>query len=290
MTITVATKLYGVIGQPIAQSLSPRLHNNLFKSYHIDGLYFPIDVSSENLEKLVAGFRLLNFGGFNITKPHKQQIMNHLDSIDPLAEKIGAVNTVVCKNGSLIGYNTDGYGFIKAIEATSFKKPKACLNVLILGCGGAVKAVSMALADWGVKKIIIANRTLEKAQRLSDQINASWSEKAQAIELAESSLRLACKDADIIVNGTSLGMIDHIEQTPLAAKFFKPGILVYDMIYSPGQTRFLREAKESGALTQNGLDMLLYQGLLAFEHWTGIFPDPALGKQFLTKGLDHEKK
>lgn len=289
MTITVSTKLYAVIGDPIAQSLSPTLHNNLFTSYKIDGLYLPIAVASSDLEKLVAGFRLLNFGGFNITKPHKEKIMTFLDQIDPMAAKIGAVNTVVYKNKQMIGYNTDGYGFIQSLNSLSFKKPKEALNILILGSGGAVKAVSMALANWGVKKIILANRTFEKAEKLCLQINQSWPKKAQAIPLDSSALKDACQTVDIIVNGTSLGMGDYIDQSPLDAKFFRPGILAYDMIYNPCQSRFLKEAKEKGALSQNGLDMLLYQGLLAFEHWTGIFPDPKLGKEFLEKGLYHEK-
>ena len=290
MNITVSTKLYGVIGHPIAQSLSPTLHNNLFKAYKIDGVYFPIEVTSNNLKKLIESFHLLNFGGFNITKPHKERVMEYLNHIDPLAAKIGAVNTVVCKNGKMIGYNTDGYGFIKSIESTNFKKPKDSLKVFILGSGGAVKSVSMALAHWGIKKIIISNRTLEKADRICEQINETWNKKAESIPMNTPSLKRASEEVDIIINGTSLGMIDQIDHTPLKADFFRPGILAYDMIYNPSQSRFLREAKQKGALTQNGLDMLLYQGLLAFEHWTGIFPDPVLGKFFLEKGLLNEKK
>ncbi len=285
MKITVATKLYGVIGDPIAQSLSPTLHNNLFKTYQIDGLYLPIPVQSADLDQLIKGFRLLNFGGFNITKPHKETIMPFLDQVDPLAAKIGAVNTVVYQKGRMIGYNTDGYGFIQSLKARTFEQNKETLTVLILGSGGAVKSVSMALADWGIKKIILANRTLEKAQTLCRQINQSWPKKAQAIAMTPDLLKAACQAADIIVNGTSLGMGHMIGQSPLDRSFFKADSLVYDMIYNPAESRFLKEAKESGARTQNGLDMLLYQGLLAFEHWTGIMPDADLGKKFLERGL-----
>src|SRR5665647_2700789 len=164
MKITINTKLYAVIGDPIAQSLSPQLHNGLFKTSQIDALYLPVEVKSENLEKLIDGFRLLNFGGFNITKPHKMAIMKYLDEIDPLAEKIGAVNTVVCRDGKMIGYNTDGFGFIKSIENKLGNIQKEELSILILGCGGAVKSVAMALAHWGIKKVIISNRTFEKAE------------------------------------------------------------------------------------------------------------------------------
>lgn len=290
MNISVSTKLYAVIGEPISQSLSPTLHNQLFEKYKIDGIYFPIEVQSKNLKELIAGFHLLNFGGFNITKPHKETIIKYLDEIDPLAKKIKAVNTVVCISGKMIGYNTDGYGFIKSIESITLKKPKQSLKVLILGSGGAVKSVSMALADWGIKKIFIANRTNKKAEDLSAQINENWPEKAKTIPLEESSLASVCEKVDIIINGTSLGMSDHIDQTPLDKNFFKPGLLAYDMIYSPSQTLFLKSAKEMGAQTQNGLDMLLYQGLLAFELWTGTFPDPKLGKEILLRGKIDEKK
>jgi shikimate dehydrogenase len=285
MNISVNTRIFAVLGQPIGQSLSPILHNRLFKEYQIDGVYFPIEVNSENLADLIKGFRLMNFGGFNITKPHKLQIMDYLDAIDPLAQKIGAVNTVVYKEGKMTGYNTDGFGFIKSIEDKLKTSPKEDLTILILGCGGAVKSVAMALAQWGVKKIVIANRTLEKAQDLCSQINENFGDVAFAAKNDPASLREICSQANLIVNGTSLGMADTIDQTPLDKSLIRPGILVYDMIYSPAKTRLLKEAQEQGAMIENGLDMLLYQGLLAFELWTGIFPDPKLGKNILLEGL-----
>ena len=285
MNITVNTKMYAVIGDPIAQSLSPQLHNGLFEANGIDALYLPIEVKSEDLEKLVQGFRLMNFGGFNITKPHKLDIMKYLDELDPLAQKIGAVNTVVYRDKKMIGYNTDGFGFIKSIEKKLGKKVKEELTILILGCGGAVKSVAMALADWGIKKVIIANRTLSKADELIEQINENWPGKAQAISMEESELKKVLPNADLIVNGTSLGMNDAPERTPIAKELLRKDVFVYDMIYSPPMTQLLKDAKAAGAQTENGLEMLLYQGLLAFELWTGIFPDPEIGKKLLEEGL-----
>ena len=285
MNITVNTKMYAVIGDPIAQSLSPQLHNGLFEANGIDALYLPIEVKSEDLEKLVQGFRLMNFGGFNITKPHKLDIMKYLDELDPLAQKIGAVNTVVYRDKKMIGYNTDGFGFIKSIEKKLGKKVKEELTILILGCGGAVKSVAMALADWGIKKVIIANRTLSKADELIEQINENWPGKAQAISMEESELKKVLPNADLIVNGTSLGMNDAPERTPIAKELLRKDVFVYDMIYSPPMTQLLKDAKAVGAQTENGLEMLLYQGLLAFELWTGIFPDPEIGKKLLEEGL-----
>jgi len=286
MKITVKTKLYAVIGDPIAQSLSPQLHNGLFEANHMDALYLPIEVKSENLEQLIQGFRLLNFGGFNITKPHKMDIMKYLDSIDPLAEKIGAVNTVVCRDGKMTGYNTDGFGFIKSIQNRIGNIKKEALSILILGCGGAVKSVAMALADWGVKNVVIANRTIEKATNLATQINESWPGKASVIPMEEDQLKKVIKNVEIIVNGTSLGMPDHPERSPLAKNLLTANILIYDMIYSPPMTQLLKDAQDAGAQIENGLEMLLYQGLLAFELWTGIFPDPGLGKELLIQGLE----
>jgi len=285
MNISVNTKLYAVIGDPIAQSLSPQLHNGIFEANDMDAIYFPIEVKSQDLEKLVQGFRLMNFGGFNITKPHKIEIMKCLDGLDPLAEKIGAVNTVVCRDGKMIGYNTDGFGFIKSIEKKLGEQSKEELTLLILGCGGAVKSVAMALADGGIKKIIIANRTFEKALELVTQINENWPGKAQAISMEESELKKAIEEVTVIVNGTSLGMADAPEKTPISKRLLKKELLVYDMIYSPPMTQLLKDAKAVGAQTENGLEMLLYQGLLAFELWTGIFPDPELGKKLLEEGL-----
>lgn len=285
MKISVNTKIYAVIGDPIAQSLSPQLHNGLFKEIGVDAFYLPIGVKSQDLEKLVEGFRLMNFGGFNITKPHKMDIMKYLDGLDPLAEKIGAVNTVVYRDGKMIGYNTDGFGFIKSIENKIGDMAKEDLIILILGCGGAVKSVAMALADWGIKKVIIANRTVEKAEELANQINESWPGKAQAISMAAAALETAVNEAAVVANGTSLGMADTIDQTPLPKNLMKKDLLAYDMIYSPPITQFMKDARAVGAQTVNGLEMLLYQGLLAFELWTEIFPDPDLGMKLLKEGL-----
>jgi shikimate dehydrogenase len=217
------------------------------------------------------------------------EIMKYLDHLDPLAEKIGAVNTVVYRDGEMVGYNTDGFGFIKSIES-KIKIPKDELTILILGCGGAVKSVAMALADWGIKKVIIANRTVAKAEELANQINISWSGKAQAIEMTPEALKKAVDEAAVLVNGTSLGMADTAQQSPLPKELLKKELLVYDMIYSPAVTQLMKDAKMIGAQTENGLEMLLYQGLLAFELWTGIFPDPADGKKLLVKGIEGIKQ
>ncbi|MGL4607840.1 MAG: shikimate dehydrogenase [Eubacteriaceae bacterium] len=289
MKISTKTNLFGVLGDPIAQSLSPDLHNGLFETYHINGLYLPIEISSENLGDLVTGIRLMDFKGFNITKPHKLEILPYLDEIDLTAKKIGAVNTVVCNCGKLKGYNTDGFGFIKSIEPKLREKKRSDLKVLILGCGGAVKAVAISLAEWGVKEIVIANRTLEKAEILVEQINRIWPGKSKAIPIEPDFLEKNIHEADVLVNGTSIGMANAPHQTPINKELLHKNLLVYDMIYNPEKTQLLCDALEKGASVENGLEMLLYQGLLAFELWTGVFPNPEIGRAYLKKGLKKDE-
>ncbi len=284
MNISINTKLYAVIGDPIVQSLSPVLHNGLFENYQIDAIYLPFGVKKDELGQLMNGFRTMKFGGFNVTKPHKISIMEYLDEIDPLAQKIGAVNTVVNDHGKMIGYNTDGYGFIKSIEKNI--KYKETLNVLIFGCGGAVKSVAMALANWGIKEVIIVNRTYEKAQKLCDQINECWPQKARAIVMQDDQIKEAIQMVQIVVNGTSLGMADNYKKTPILKERLTKDLLVYDMIYNPSKTQLLQDAESNGAEIKNGLEMLLFQGLKAFELWTDIIPDSKFGKKILVESLE----
>lgn len=150
---------------------------------------------------------------------------------------------------------------------------------------GFKSSAMISLADWGIKKVIIANRTAEKAAALANLINESWPGKAQAIGMAPEALKKAVDEATVVVNGTSLGMADSPLQSPLPKELLKKELLVCDMIYSPPVTQLLKDGKKVGAQTQNGLDMLLYQGLLAFELWTGIFPDPVVGKKLLEEGI-----
>jgi shikimate dehydrogenase len=260
-------KLFGVIGDPIAHSMSPVMHNELFQHYGIDACYLQFHVKQKELKEAVRGLKALKASGFNVTVPHKVAIIPLLDEIDPLAAAIGAVNTVVSRDGKLIGYNTDGNGFVRGLtEHVDDLKNK---TVLMIGAGGAARALYFSLAKQGVRKLDIYNRTHDKAKQLISecpyQVASEVYEKKQAEE------RLG--EYDIIIQTTSIGMSPKTEETPLGVENLRADAFVSDIIYNPLETRILREAAQKGARTQNGLDMFVYQGALAFELWTGIFPD-----------------
>lgn len=260
-------KLFGVIGDPIAHSMSPAMHNDLFGLYAIDAAYLPFRVSKEDLEKAVNGLKALGACGFNVTIPHKTDIMNYLDKIDPLAEAIGAVNTVKYEKGLLVGYNTDGPGFVKGLETMT--ADLGSRSALIIGAGGAARAIYFSMAEAGLKQIDIYNRTAKKAEDLVSACPYEVNSKVIDMETAERNLA----DYQLVVQTTSIGMLPDTERLPLSPANIRPGTIVSDIIYNPLQTRFLKEASERGAATQNGVEMFVFQGALAFEKWTGIFPD-----------------
>ena len=260
-------KLYGVIGDPIAHSMSPAMHNDAFEQYGLDAAYVPFHVTPENLRDAVKGFKAINLSGLSITVPHKTAIMPLLDEIDPLAEAIGAVNTMVNDGGRFIGYNTDGLGYLKGIkqEVPSFSD----CNMLLIGAGGAARAIYFTMAQAGLKNIDIANRTLSSAEFLVE--NCPFPKNSEVLSLNDAQEQLS--KYDIIVQTTSIGMHPNVDSSPISVDQLKPTAFVSDIIYTPLETKLLREAKQIGARIQNGLPMFTHQGALQFEMWTGIFPD-----------------
>lgn len=272
-------KLFGVIGDPIAHSMSPLMHNDLFQHYNIDAHYFPFHVKKENLCHAINGLKVLGVSGFNVTVPHKMAIIPLLDEVDPLAEAIGAVNTVVNVDGKLVGYNTDGEGYVKALtEQVSNLQDK---RVLMIGAGGAARGLFFTLAKVGVKKLDVVNRTIEKALNLIHE--CPYPIDAAALSLREAELIVG--EYDIIIQTTSIGMAPNIDETPIKLENLKQGAFVSDIIYNPLETTLLSEAKHNGATIQNGLDMFVFQGALAFELWTGIFPESERMRQIVQKQL-----
>lgn len=272
-------KLFGVIGDPIAHSMSPLMHNDLFQRYNIDAHYFPFHVKKEDLSQAINGLKVLGISGFNVTVPHKVAIIPLLNEIDPLAKAIGAVNTVVNVDGKLIGYNTDGSGYVKALtEQVSSLKDK---NVLMIGAGGAARGLFFSLSKEGVKKLDIVNRTIEKAQELI--LDCPYPIEANALSKQEAESALG--EYDIIIQTTSIGMAPNVEEIPICLEKLKEDAFVSDIIYNPLETSLLKEAKQRGAMIQNGLDMFVFQGALAFELWTGIFPDTERMRNIVQKQL-----
>lgn len=260
-------KLFAVLGDPIGHSMSPVMHNDLFSFYQIDGQYLPFHVKNEDLLDAVKGLRAIGVGGFNVTVPHKSAIIPFLDEVDALALNIGAVNTVVNEGGKLIGYNTDGPGFLKGLNA--FLPSIEGKRVLIIGAGGAAKGIYFTLAMESPLALDIANRTIENAAALIEA--CPYSITSNAYTLLEAGRNLG--DYDLIIQTTTIGMSPKISESPLNMTNIKEQAMVCDIIYNPLETKFLHDAKLNGARIQNGIDMFVFQGALAFEKWTGIFPD-----------------
>jgi shikimate dehydrogenase len=268
--ITAKTKLCAVIGDPVEHSLSPKMHNAAFKELGIEDqfVYVGFRVQIEKVKEALEGMKALGIRYFACTIPHKMEVMKYLDEIDPVAKKIGAVNTVINDNGTLKGYNTDWLGLVIPMEREiEIKGKKAAL----IGAGGAARALAYAVLEKGAT-LTIYNRTLEKAQELAQEVGA----EAKSLDDLEE-----VNSADIIMNSTSIGMDDTVDQTPVPAEYLNTNQVVFDAVYVPYETRLLQEAKEKGAKIIHGIDMLLYQGTAQFEMYTGKQAPEEVMKQSL---------
>lgn len=267
-TISGKTQVCGVIGDPIEHTMSPVMHNAAFRELGLDYVYVAFRVKSDELAGAIEGMRALNIRGLNVTIPHKVSIIPLLDSLDPLAEKIGAVNTVVSKDRALKGYNTDSSGFLQALLDKGVTPEGK--NVVILGAGGAARAISFILAEKKAN-LVILNRLEEMdwAEELARKISSVFGKEVKALELKEPNLRTALGKAELLVNATSVGMSPNINSTPVPARLLRPGLVVFDIVYNPIRTKLATEAAQAGCETVIGLDMLVWQGALAFEIWTG---------------------
>jgi len=266
--ISGKTQVCGVIGDPIEHTMSPVMHNTAFSALGLDYVYVAFQVKSEELAGAIEGMRALNIRGLNVTIPHKVSIIPLLDNLDPLAEKIGAVNTIVNENGVLTGYNTDASGFLQALQDKGFE-PKG-KKVAILGAGGAARAISFILAERGTN-LVILNRLeeLDWAEELARKISRVFGKEVRALELTEANLKTALNKAELLANATSVGMSPNTDLTPVPAGLLRPGLVVFDIVYNPIRTKLTKEASRAGCETVMGLDMLVWQGALAFEMWTG---------------------
>ncbi len=273
-------QLIGLIGSPVKQSKSPLMHNALFEKYGLKYEYIAFNVAEKDLTSAVSGLRALNFAGANITVPHKVAIIPHLDAISPEAAKIGAVNTIVNKNGRLIGYNTDGEGYLRSLlEETKYDL--AGKNVLLLGAGGAARTIACVLSEQEIASLTILNRDLKRAEWLQGRIDCDFPVKIAIIDKIQEYIGAA----DLIINTTTVGMSPGVNKTLVPKDLIRSDQMVSDIIYNPLITRLLREAYEQGAATHSGLGMFVYQGALAFEKWTGISPDTDFMKEIVLAAL-----
>ncbi|MGD9568770.1 MAG: shikimate dehydrogenase [Sedimentibacter sp.] len=268
ISINIDTKLIGLLGYPLAQSRSPLMHNTAFEEYSLNKIYLPIEVSSENLKTVVDGIKKMNFEGFNVTIPHKVEIIKYIDEIDEYAKAIGAVNTVTVINGVLKGYNTDGTGFLRSFEESTKQKIDG-KKVFIIGAGGAARAIALTLAMNKARKIYICNRTLEKAEALSNDINKIEQDLSCSVPMLFNEIQEAINDSDVVINCTSIGMYPNSELSPIDKKLLNKRLIVCDVVYNPKKTKLICEAEKIGCEVVIGLPMFVYQGVEAFELWTG---------------------
>jgi shikimate dehydrogenase len=267
--INGATELYGIMGNPVAHSLSPAMHNGAFAALGLNKAYLPFAV--QDVAQAMSGLRGLGIRGVSVTIPHKQAVIPYLDTIDPVAENIGAVNTLVINNTAIHGTNTDWLGANRALEEIISLKGAA---VLLLGAGGSARAIGFGLLEAGAS-ITIASRTQEKGMELAKLLGCPW------LPLAEA----GSARAEILVNATSVGMAPQHDFSPIAGKALTNFKVVMDIVYSPLTTRLLREAAQAGCRTVDGLAMLLYQGAAQFELWTGLQAPVEVMRQSLLTSL-----
>lgn len=285
--ISGKTKLTGFFASPASHSLSPLMHNLAFSHWGIDAVYLAFEVDQTNLRQAAESIRTLDMLGVNVSMPNKTAILAYLDQLSPEAELIGAVNTIVHQDQHLTGYNTDGMGFVRSVNETGH--PIKDQKIVVLGAGGAAKAIVVQMALEGAQEITIYKRLNATFLPLKEYF-AKVSEKTSCpIRLHdyadESQLALDLSQANLLINATDIGMGSKKDQLPIAdVKLLHSQLAIFDLIYSPSETRLIQEAKKMGVKAYNGLGMLIHQGAIAFELWT----HQEMPVQKIRERLEHE--
>ena len=267
MSISGRTAVCGIVGDPIEHSLSPAMQNAAFEAAGLDFVYVAFRLWRGAARECAAAMRTLNLRGLNVTVPHKVELLPYLDVVDPGAARIGAVNTIVNDGGRLTGHNTDAVGFLQGLEASGIALQGA--EVVVLGAGGAARAVVFSLVEWGAR-VTVLNRDETRAEALANDVSASYGRSVAHGSLGEQALQSLVPGAALLVNTTSVGMHPLTDATPCPAALLRPGLAVCDIVYNQRPTLLLREAAMRGAKTVDGVEMLVWQGARAFELWTGV--------------------
>ena len=288
--ITGKTKTVGILGYPVGHSLSPLMHNAAFAALELDYIYVPLPVAPDQLGQAVAGLKAMGFVGANVTIPHKVTIIPYLDELDRSAELVGAVNTIVIRKGRCIGYNTDSQGFIQSLTTKNIRITGR--KVVIMGAGGAARAVVCGLLEQGIDQIIIGTRSNLKAQEFVKLFPGG--RNIQGCDWQEELFTEAITQCDILINCTPIGMSSsHEVELPISWQNVQSNAIICDLIYNPPLTNFLTEAQNHGHIVINGAGMLVEQGALAFELWTGqIAPRSIMLKNlenFITNCMELDK-
>ena len=269
--LTGHTRIVGVIGDPVEHSRSPQMHNAAFAKAGLDYVYVPFHVRPDDLADAIAGFKAINVVGINVTLPHKQAVIRFLTSISREAELIGAVNTLIFNEGEIYGDNTDAPGVLKALEENGDMSVPVGEDAVVLGAGGAARAVVVALALAGVASITIANRTVEKASSLAAELARKTDVPMHGMGLTDPRLPDAIHQSVLLVNTATTSMDAH-HPLLISADWLQQKTIVYDIVYTPPVTPLMRAANVRGCPTLGGIGMLVHQGAIAFEKWTGVAP------------------
>jgi shikimate dehydrogenase len=281
--IDTKKKICGIIGNPLAHTLSPLMHNAAFSHLGLDYKYYSFEIDEDEIGSALKVLKKMKFRGLSVTHPFKIKIMEYLDYIDDLAGDIGAVNTVVNDDGKLTGYNTDSPAAVEAIRRNEIELEHG-MEILILGAGGAARSIALPLARMG-KDIIIANRSFDRAMKLAMKFKSEGTIKVNILDDVEEII----EDIDMLINCTPVGMKGGPQGSPISTELLRKDMVVFDMVYSPKDTELVRSAKENGAKVIYGYEMFLYQGIMAFEKWTcEKAPTDVMKKTVLGK-LDSEK-
>jgi len=275
MKLSGHTKPFAVIGHPIGHTLSPVMHNASMEELGFDGIYLALDIHPDELMEVLPSMAKMGFAGVNLTVPHKEIAFRGLDKLDESAKLLGAANTVEFTPDGMIGHNTDGYGFLMALEEAFGKRVEGDA-VFVLGCGGAGRAVALMAAKEGAKSLVLADIDAGRVQRLEDEIK-SLAPNVVIRQALDDAMKVdLCRECDLVVQASPVGMKQD-DPSLLPAAAFRAGQRAFDLIYMYPETAILTTAREAGAQIANGLGMLLHQGARAFEIWTGVKPSvPAM--------------
>ncbi len=283
LSISAKTKVLCVIGDPIEHSISPKMHNAVINELGLDYVYVAFKIKKENLKEAVQGFRSLGIQGINVTIPHKVEIMQYIDEIDPTALKIGAINTIKNDNGYLRARNTDGEGALKSLIDNGYS-PKG-KKITIIGAGGASRAISFFVAQHA-SELSIFDINLESCKKLAENFKHFYNISIQPYSMDLDALKNELKTSDLLINTSPIGMHPKTSESPVPKELLEKHLTVFDIVYNPIQTQLLKDAKEIGCRCISGLDMFVNQGAIAFEWWTDKKPNINLMKEVVKKSLN----
>lgn len=269
LEITAQTGLVGVLGHPVGHSLSPQMHNAAFRAQGVNMIYVAFDVPPERLASAVEGLRALGMRGANVTVPHKEKVVSLLDVVDPMAARIGAVNTIVNDEGRLCGYNTDVAGFLSALRSVKAGGARG-LRCLVAGAGGAARAIVAALSEDEAAEIWVHNRTFGRAEALCE-LAGGWG-RAVCEAVTDEALSARVQAADLLVNATSVGLATSVKESALPVDIVDSRQVVMDVVYGPRPTALVAAAKAKGAAALDGREMLVMQAASSYRLWTGLQP------------------